>query len=269
MLGTIIRISGIVIGIAAMLRLATNSGIVEYHALFQAWMDRLRDVVELGFIIDLIEFWIILPVISSLRSIGVDVPELQPHWQSVWVLLWLVFAATSRYAAARDNYCAKFGILAFGGICALISTIITGIVPISHPFDSALFAESVGTPATVMLLSFIGPFIFYTVLINFSDRQDALYENYGFSILFSMPFVFGVPIYIRINYPGFAQQIENSQAVALLLLIAILIFLIISAAHAFFCNSGRQRFKNAQMLVALDVFTVLILALVIAYFAAV
>lgn len=93
----LLRIVGIIIGVATMLRLATNEGLVSYDPIFQAWMDRLRDIVELGFLTDIIELGL-LSAIDWVRSFGINVPELQDEWRPVFVLAALPFGVLARHA---------------------------------------------------------------------------------------------------------------------------------------------------------------------------
>jgi hypothetical protein len=92
----LVRIAGIVVGIATLLRVATNEGIVTYDPLFQAWMDRLRDIVELGFLTDLIKPGLDRGI-ELVRSLGISVPALQDEWRPAYVLSMLVFGAAWRH----------------------------------------------------------------------------------------------------------------------------------------------------------------------------
>lgn len=92
----LVRIAGIVVGIATLLRVATNEGIVAYDPLFLAWMDRLRDIVELGFLTDLIGPFLHWGI-DFVRSWGISVPDLQDEWRPAFVFSMLMFAATTRH----------------------------------------------------------------------------------------------------------------------------------------------------------------------------
>lgn len=71
----LVRIAGVVVGIAPLLRVATNEKLVTYDPLFLAWMDWLSDIMELGFLTKLIG-----PLLHSgiewARSLGISVPAL-------------------------------------------------------------------------------------------------------------------------------------------------------------------------------------------------
>lgn len=131
----LVRIAGIVVGIATLLRVATNEGIVTYDPLFLAWMDRLRDIVELGFLTDLIG-----PVlhwgIEQVRSLGISVPDLQDEWQPAFVLSTLMFAAVARHS--------RSGLLvAAAPVAALAFAFWSGLVGSLYPVGAA--AGFVGT----------------------------------------------------------------------------------------------------------------------------
>lgn len=91
----LIRIAGIVVGIATLLRLATTEGLVTYDPLFQAWMDRLRDIIELSFLTDLIEP-MLLRTVEWFRSLGLALPELNDAWRPVFILCTLYCGAFAR-----------------------------------------------------------------------------------------------------------------------------------------------------------------------------
>jgi hypothetical protein len=91
-----LRIAGWIVGIYALLKLATAAGDVTYTMVFQAWMDSLRNVVDLGFLLTPLKVAIILPVMEMIRSFGWQIPTLQDHWQQVFVLTWLLSAALAR-----------------------------------------------------------------------------------------------------------------------------------------------------------------------------
>ncbi len=91
----LVRIAGIVVGAATLLRVATNEKLVTYDPLFLAWMDWLSDIVELGFLTKLVGpllFW----GIEQVRSLGISVPDLQDEWRPAFVLTMLIFGAVAR-----------------------------------------------------------------------------------------------------------------------------------------------------------------------------
>lgn len=91
-----LRISGWIIGIYAMLKLAAATGTVTYTTVFQAWLDQLRDFLDLGFILKPLTQAVILPALDLIRSFDIPIPPLQDHWQQVFVLTWLLSAAWAR-----------------------------------------------------------------------------------------------------------------------------------------------------------------------------
>jgi hypothetical protein len=93
----LVRIAGIVVGIATLLRVATNEGVVTYDPLFLAWMDRLRDIVELGFLTDLIGPFLHWGI-DLVRSWGISVPDLRDEWRPAFVFSMLLFGAIGRHS---------------------------------------------------------------------------------------------------------------------------------------------------------------------------
>jgi hypothetical protein len=95
----LVRAFGIIVGIATLLRVATNEKWVTYDPLFQLWLDKLRDIVELGFLTDLLGpflHW----AIDYVRSFGIPVPDLQDEWRPAFVLSALVLTAAARNVRA-------------------------------------------------------------------------------------------------------------------------------------------------------------------------
>ncbi|MFN9780103.1 MAG: hypothetical protein ACK55V_09365 [Alphaproteobacteria bacterium] len=127
-----LRIAGWIIGIYALLKLATVTGTVTYTKVFQAWLDQLRDYLDLGFILKPLKQAVILPALDFIRSFDIPIPPLQDHWQQVFVLTWLLSAAMARHLSS-------FGVstsvstpvaLLTGFLCTLPFCIATGTVPV-------------------------------------------------------------------------------------------------------------------------------------------
>ena len=83
-----------------MLKLAAATGTVTYTTVFQAWLDQLRDFLDLGSILKPLTQAVILPALDLIRSFGCTIPALQDHWQQVFVLTWLYSAAWARNLSA-------------------------------------------------------------------------------------------------------------------------------------------------------------------------
>jgi hypothetical protein len=96
----LVRVAGIVVGIATLLRLATNEGLVTYDPLFLAWMDWLSDIVELGFLTKLIGPFLQWGI-EYVRSFGISVPDLQDEWNPAFVLSMLMLGAASRHGGRQ------------------------------------------------------------------------------------------------------------------------------------------------------------------------
>jgi hypothetical protein len=112
----LVRIAGIIVGIATLLRLATTQGLVTYDPLFQEWMDRLQDIVELGFLSDLIEP-LLHRFIDWMRSFGWQLPDLNENWRPVFVLCSLYFGAIGRNGWFQHAWLGVFSsaVIALGG----------------------------------------------------------------------------------------------------------------------------------------------------------
>jgi hypothetical protein len=128
----LVRIAGIVVGIATLLRVATNEGMVTYDPLFLAWMDRLRDIVELGFLTDLIGPFLHWGI-DYVRSLGFSVPDLQDEWRPAFVLSMLIFGARARHNP-------KLRILIQAPIGTLIVTVWSGFVGSLAPVSASVLA---------------------------------------------------------------------------------------------------------------------------------
>lgn len=107
----LVRIAGIIVGTATLLRLALMEGLVTYEPIFQAWMDRLRDIIELGFLTDVIERGL-LAAFERVRGFGIPVPELQPEWRPTFILTALLIGAIVRHTpTALSIFLSSFGVL--------------------------------------------------------------------------------------------------------------------------------------------------------------
>jgi hypothetical protein len=97
MFSMVLRIAGIGFGLYAMLMLATTAGAVSFTAVFQASLDSLRVILDLGFLLVHLDLWFIQPGLESLRGLGLAIPPLKDDWQPLFIVLWLLFASVSRY----------------------------------------------------------------------------------------------------------------------------------------------------------------------------
>jgi hypothetical protein len=121
-----LRIAGWIIGIYALLKLAAATGAVTYTKVFQAWLDQLRDFLDLGFILKPLTQAVILPALDFIRSFGIPIPALQDHWQQVFVLTWLLSAAWARNLSGSVPTPVALGLAFF---CTLPFCVATGTVP--------------------------------------------------------------------------------------------------------------------------------------------
>lgn len=124
----LVRIAGIVVGIATLLRVATTQGLVTYDPLFLAWMDWLSDIVELGFLTKLIGPFLHWGI-EQVRSLGINVPDLQDEWRPAWVLSMLIFAAIARHSrGGLLVVVVPFGALVVAVMCGMYGSFATAVV---------------------------------------------------------------------------------------------------------------------------------------------
>lgn len=146
---TFLRLCGIVVGVATLLRLATLGLGVEYKEVFQAFLDQVRNVVELGFLIDPLEKFA-QGALEWLRGFGWRIPDLAPHWRPVLTLEWLLMASYAR------NLTGIISIpLFWAAVSAVIAAVATGTQPLASsaiffwPLAGfALFAAGLAIPGT-------------------------------------------------------------------------------------------------------------------------
>jgi len=122
-----LRIAGWIIGIYAMLKLAAATGTVTYTKVFQAWLDQLHDFLGLGFILKPLTQAVILPTLDFIRSFDIPIPALQDHWQQVFVLTWLLLAASARNLSGSVPTFVALGLAFF---CTLLFCVAAGTKPV-------------------------------------------------------------------------------------------------------------------------------------------
>jgi hypothetical protein len=101
----LVRIAGIVVGIATLLRVATNEGLVNYDPLFQQWLEIVNERIDWGFLTPFIGPFL-KECIEFVRSFGISVPDLQDEWRPAWVLSILIFGAAARHSGGWWFYLA-------------------------------------------------------------------------------------------------------------------------------------------------------------------
>lgn len=148
---TALRIAGWFIGIYALLKLATLAGGVTYAAVFQAWLDSLRDILDLGFILRPLAAWAIQPMLEFLRGLGFAIPPLQDHWQQVFVLTWLLAAAVARNLSFSETSNTPWQYLRTRNLSLGVSTpVALGLAFVcTLPFCVAAGTVPVGSPAVI------------------------------------------------------------------------------------------------------------------------
>jgi hypothetical protein len=138
----LVRFAGIVVGIATLLRVATNEGIVNYDPLFRSWMDWLSDIVELGFLTKIIGpllHW----GVEQVRNLGFIVPDLQDEWRPAFVLGMLIFGTFTRHIPGNWLFAAT-------PIFALVIAVVSGLQGTLEPV-AAVAALSAVTIAAVVV----------------------------------------------------------------------------------------------------------------------
>jgi hypothetical protein len=245
----LVRIAGIVVGIATLLRVATNEGIVTYDPLFLAWMDRLRDFVELGFLTDLIGpllHW----GIEQVRNLGISVPNLQDEWRPAFVLSMLIFGARARHSP-------KWSVLIQAAVGTLIITVWSGLVGSLAPVSAGVLAA---------LCSMIFVAILRAVRFNHSvrtgeflfDRSYAPKVNIvGFGVL--LPVLAIVFAALATFIPTFVVAVVTAAVVATLGTIFVIV-----AIGAFWDDGWRVIFAKALFNTGIDILFTMSVAFAIA-----
>jgi hypothetical protein len=157
-----LRIAGWIVGIYALLKLAKATGAVTYTQVFQAWMDSLRDIVDLGFLLTPLKMAVILPALDFIRSFDIPIPPLQDHWQQVFVLTWLFMAAIVRNGDFGQSKPVAL-LAAFG--CTLPFCVATGTMPVNS--------------VTIALWPMLSIVVFFWVLGGFRDATLILTASLG------------------------------------------------------------------------------------------
>jgi hypothetical protein len=136
-MGGLLRLAGIVVGVFTLLRLATLGFHVEYKPFFQSFMDWAENIVELGFLIDVIEKIIVQPALEWIRSFGWPIPELQARWRPVFTLSWLLYFSLARpFMRHAPNILAITGIVLICGTLALFPAVAVGTLT-DNPYVAA------------------------------------------------------------------------------------------------------------------------------------
>lgn len=212
---TFVRIAGIIVGIATLLRVATNEQLVTYDPLFLAWMDWLSDIVELGFLTKLIGPFL-HGGIEWVRSFGISVPDLQDEWRPAFVLSTLMFAAIARHS--------RSGLLVVAApVGALVIAVWSGLdgslLPIAVATIAAAAAVTVvfavaqiavtGALVALVVVVFVATLVVVSVAaLAYADANvvsaAAIVAEVGLALLF-----FGI-VWSRVS-GGFRAQFANAS----------------------------------------------------------
>lgn len=126
-----LRLVGCFVGVIALLKLAITGLNVQLQPFFVDFVERCRGWTEtlvLLPILDPVAHWIV----ERLRELKVAVPDLQPHWRSIFTLQWLLLAAVARNFPGYASF--KF-------IWAAVSALAVAVAVGTQPLQSiAVFA---------------------------------------------------------------------------------------------------------------------------------
>ena len=94
-----VRVIAYLFAAVALIGLLIRTETVTFQPVFIAFLDQLKGVVDLGIPLDLLQRILIDPVMNAIRDFGWHLPELNAHWQQLFVLAWL-----QAVAMARNNW---------------------------------------------------------------------------------------------------------------------------------------------------------------------
>jgi hypothetical protein len=200
----LVRIAGIIVGIATLLRLATNEGLVTYDPLFLAWMDWLSDILELGLLTDVVHLLLKL-AIDWAREFGWQLPHLQEVWRSVFVLSMLLLGAKMRHGQVWGRtlsapvlglfsaaYAGLTGDLASGVALGLSFTVAGAFIVSTALALAGSLAVVFGTGSIAVVISLASTSIFAFVNANIGERAGYL----DVALPICLAIVFGVGAFI-------------------------------------------------------------------------
>jgi hypothetical protein len=136
---TILRLLAIALGIVSAAIMAQRGFQISIHQDFATFFNAV-DVLFGGFFEPL--NFVVGRVLEWLRSLGWQIPQLQPDWKYVFILLWLIFGSVARGQAAgrTASWRVRIFVWSWGGICAAIGGILSGVT--SDIATGAAFAYS-------------------------------------------------------------------------------------------------------------------------------
>jgi hypothetical protein len=256
-----------------MLRLATYGFGVEYKAFFNAFLDRVKDIVDLGFILDPLEKKIVHPALDWIRSFGWHIPMVAPHWRSVFVLLWLFMITAAKNLPGplflldnlRDNieslgrgsqsrikmpHHLRARNIIVAGACALVGAVATG---------------TVAKDSLEILTWPLASFFLYGVVTEF---MTGIVGHSNFRGFFRMGALTLITILAGFLFgPALGLMNLDIESPGLLILVSLvgamgLIFLVLGL---FSIGSLQERLKDQYMVAGADILAVLGTAAAIAY----
>ena len=125
-ISTILRLLAIALGIVSAAIMAQRGFQISINEDFATFFSAVDNLI--GGVVEPLHF-VVGRVLDWLRSLGWNVPHLQPGWKYVFVLLWLIFSSVARGQAAGKaaSWRLRIFVWSWGGICAAIGGVLSGV----------------------------------------------------------------------------------------------------------------------------------------------
>lgn len=159
---TLVRIAGIIVGIATLLRVATNEKLVTYDPLFQQWLDIVSEFIDLAFLTQFIGP-LLQHGIDYVRNFGIHVPDLQDEWRTAYILSMLMFGKLARHSR---GWWALPAALLGALVVAVWSGLIGYLAPVAFAALAATFATTFARSAAAISLGRIVVITLVTVTVT-------------------------------------------------------------------------------------------------------
>lgn len=127
--GTVVRLFAVALGIMSATLLAVNGFEIPIN---EAFVQILRGVRELvGTVLWPLDQLVVTPAVDWLHTHEVQF-DLHDHWKSVFVLLWILYAAWARSMAHLADAWTWAFVWFWAGFCALVASVLAATVPLAH-----------------------------------------------------------------------------------------------------------------------------------------
>lgn len=144
-----LRIAGWSLAALSLLKLWLAAGYIQYQKLFLDWFLWLEEIVT-DIPLDEVERWLILPALDYIRSFDIPIPELQDHWQQLFVLTWLLSASWARNLSFGVSTPVALGLAFF---CTLPFCIAAGTMSLGS--GAVLYWPIAGFSAFIAILALL------------------------------------------------------------------------------------------------------------------